>query len=138
MLTHLVQLQTGDEGKQRAEEATEPLKRWWQSKQSSAPTDYFTNQEQDIPGGHVSHTEEAHQSSGQGATNASSAQHTTGTSSWQNNNSQYASQGNELQQQGRQLVSQTLLANFCFPVSHPLCQPYGKRETQHFWFADTT
>lgn len=93
-----MQLQT-DEATQRAEEAVEPLKRWWQSKESSAPTDYFTRQDQDIPGGHASHTEEAHQSSHTGSTNTSSAQHNTETSSWQNDTSEYASQGNQLQQQ---------------------------------------
>lgn len=94
----------------RAKEAAEPLKRWWQSKQSSSPTDYFTSQEQDIPGGHVSHTEESHQSSGQGTTNTSSAQHET--SSWSNDNNSYDSgyqQGNQLQQQ-RQPVGTLCLA----------------------------
>ena len=102
----VVQLQTGSEASLRAEEASEPLKRWWQSKQSSAPTDYFTSQEQDIPGGHASHTEEAHQSSGPGGSNSSSAQHNSETSSWSNSNSnEDTSQGKQLQQQQRQLVS---------------------------------
>lgn len=119
--SYLAQVQIDDEATSRAKEAAEPLKRWWQSKQSSSPTNYFTSQEQDIPGGHVSHTEESHQSSGQGTTNTSSAQHET--SSWSNDNNSYDSgyqQGNQLQQQ-RQPVGTLCLAQQLLCVTKLAC-----------------
>lgn len=104
-----VQLQTElaeDEGSLRAEEAIEPVKQWWQRQQSSAPTDYFTSEDRDTPHGHVSHTEQAHQSSRPGNTTVTSSQQT----------SESASCGDQLQQPSRQVRLCRQCGNECLTV----------------------